>query len=160
MRDLPEGVERVAAFLRAAGAESRLEEFESETATAADAARAVGRDASEIVKSLVCLCDGRPALALIPGDRRADLEKIARAAAASAARVASGEEVRKLTGFPPGAVAPFPQPRIELTLVERTLLAHEAVWVGAGSARHLLVLPTPELVRLTKARPADLVSDL
>ena len=46
MSTWPESVENVAAFLRAAGAEARLEEFDAETATAADAARAVGAEAS------------------------------------------------------------------------------------------------------------------
>jgi Cys-tRNA(Pro)/Cys-tRNA(Cys) deacylase len=156
----PEPVERVAAFLRAAGAEATLEEFESETATADAAARAVGVEAAEIVKSLVCLCDGRPVLALVPGDRRGDLEKIAAAASGKVARVARPDEVTALTGFGPGAVAPFPLPRVKLVLIDRTLLVREALWVGAGSTRHMAVLPTPELVRLARARPADLVSDL
>ena len=160
MDELPAAVERVVAFLRQAGAESRIEEFSEDTATAEAAARAVGRDASEIVKSLVTLCDGKPVLALVPGDRRADTDKVARAAGASSARVARGDEVRAITGFAPGAVAPFPLPKVDVVLIERSLLAHASVWVGAGSARHLAVLPTPELVRLTKARSADLVSEL
>ena len=145
-------------FLRDEGAEARIEEFDSGTATAAEAARAVGCEPSEIVKSLVCLCDGRPVLALIPGDRRADTAKIARAAQAAGARVARPGEVRELTGFEPGAVAPFPVPRGERVFIERTLLAHYFVWIGAGSPRHMAALPTPELVRLTKAAPADLIA--
>jgi prolyl-tRNA editing enzyme YbaK/EbsC (Cys-tRNA(Pro) deacylase) len=156
----PESVENVAAFLRAAGAEARLEEFDAETATAADAARAVGAEASDIVKSLVVLCDGRPVLALVPGDRRGDLAKIARAAGANDARIARADEVRSITGFEPGAVAPFPLPKVERVVVDRALLSKRAVWIGAGSPRHLAVLPAPELVRLSRAIPADLVSDL
>jgi prolyl-tRNA editing enzyme YbaK/EbsC (Cys-tRNA(Pro) deacylase) len=156
----PESVETVAAFLRAAGAEARLEQFDAETATAADAARAVGSEAADIVKSLVVVCDGRPMLALVPGDRRGDLAKIARAAGADEARVARADEVRAITGFEPGAVAPFPLPKVERVLIDRALLARRAVWIGAGSPRHLAVLPSPELLRLTRAIPADLVSDL
>jgi prolyl-tRNA editing enzyme YbaK/EbsC (Cys-tRNA(Pro) deacylase) len=157
MTPWPTEVERVAVFLRKAGAEARIEEFEAETATAADAARACGCDVSEIVKSLIVLCDERPVLALVPGDRRGDLAKIARAAGAGEARVARAREVPVLTGFAPGAVAPFPLARIERTLIDQALLAQEQLWVGAGSTRHMAVLPTRELVRLTKAAPADLV---
>ena len=160
MKAWPDSVESVAAFLRAAGAEARLEEFDAETATAADAARVVGCSASDIVKSLVVLADDRPVLALVPGDRRGDLSKIARAAGATDARVARADEVRTITGFDPGAVAPFPLPRVERVVIDRALLARRAVWIGAGSPRHLAVLPAPELVRLTRAIPADLVSDL
>ena len=129
----PAPVERVAAFLRAAGAEARLEEFSAETATAADAARAVGCDPAEIVKSLVVMCDGRAVIALVPGDRRGDTDKIATAVGAARARIARGDEVRTATGFEPGAVAPFPLQGIEHIVVDRALLLRRAVWVGAGS---------------------------
>ena len=157
MRPWPHEVERVSEFLRAAGAEARIEEFAVETATAADAARAAGCDVSGIVKSLIVLCDERPVLALVPGDRRGDTTKIALAAGSGKARVAHAREVPVLTGFAPGAVAPFPLQRVERALIERVLLAEDELWVGAGSTRHMAVLPTRELVRLTKAAPADLV---
>ncbi|HEX9381633.1 MAG TPA: YbaK/EbsC family protein [Gaiellaceae bacterium] len=160
MHAWPESVEAVAAYLRAAGAEARLEEFEAVTGTASEAARAVGSDPADIVKSLIFVCDGRPVLALVPGDRRADPAKVARAAGAAEARIAGGDEVRSITGFEPGAVAPFPLPRVDRVLGERSLLSRRAVWIGAGSARHLAVLPSPELFRLTRAAPADLVLDL
>jgi len=154
----PESVERVAAFLRAAGAEARIEEFAAETATAAAAAHAAGCEPGEIVKSLVFLCDGRPVIALVPGDRRGDTAKIAHACGAADARIARPNEVRALTGFEPGAVAPFPLTDVDRALIERTLLAKPELWIGAGSPRHMAVLPTPELVRLTKAAPADLIA--
>ena len=157
MGEFPESVERVAAFLLAAGAEARIEELGADTATAAAAAEAVGVDQAAIVKSLVALCDDRPVVALIPGDRRADEGKLASAAGASSVRFARAREVSDLTGFAPGAVAPFPLPRVERVLIEKTLLARDDLWVGAGSTRHLAVLPAAELVRLTKAVPADLV---
>jgi prolyl-tRNA editing enzyme YbaK/EbsC (Cys-tRNA(Pro) deacylase) len=158
MSDWPADVERVSAFLRESGAEARIEEFEEETATAAAAAEAVGCEIGEIVKSLVVLCDDRPVLALVPGDRRGDVSKIARAAGATRGRVAHAREVPALTGFAPGAVAPFPLERVERVLIDRVLLVRDELWVGAGSTRHMAVLPTRELVRLTKAAPADLIS--
>ena len=158
MQPWPAGVERVATFLRTAGAEARIEEFKAETATAADAALAVGCEASDIVKSLVFVCDERPVLALLPGDRRGDTTKIARAAGATQGRVAHAREVTALTGFAPGAVAPFGLDGIQRVLIDRVLLTHDELWVGAGSTRHMAVLPVRELVRLTRAAPADLVA--
>jgi Cys-tRNA(Pro)/Cys-tRNA(Cys) deacylase len=155
----PEPVERVAAFLRTAGAEARLEELESGTATAEDAARAAGCPLAQIVKSIVVVCDQRPVLVLVPGDRRADLEKIAGAAGAAEARIARAAEVEAATGFAPGSVAPFPLPRIKTVLIDRTLLTHDLVWIGAGSPSHLAALPPAELVRLARALPMDAVQD-
>lgn len=152
----PESVERVAAVLRERGAHARIEEFTDGTPTARDAALAVGCELDEIVKSLVLICDGRPVLALLPGDRRADALKIAAAAGTGYARVAKADEVIAATGFEPGAVAPFPAPRVATVLLERTLLRHETVWVGGGSERHLVALAPAELARLTRALPADI----
>ena len=109
------------------------------------------------MKSLVVICDLRPVVALVPGDRRADLDKVARATRAGRARVAGPVEVERLTGFVPGAVAPFPLPRISEVLMERLLLAHETLWVGAGSPAHLAALTPSDLAALTRARTADLV---
>jgi len=152
-------VERVSSFLREAGAEARIEEFSDGTPTAADAAAAVGCELDQIVKSLVLVCDGRPVVALVPGDRRGDPAKVARAAGADSARVASPEEVQEATGFEPGAVAPFPLPRVETVLIERTLLRHRIVWAGAGSAKHMVGLAPVELERLARARPVDVVKE-
>jgi len=153
----PEPVERVAAFLREAGAEARLEEFTRGTPTAEDAAEAAGCDLAQIVKSLVFLCDGRPVVVLVPGDRRADRDKLAAATSTTSARVARPDEVERATGFMPGAVAPFPLPRVGRVFIDRTLLAHDLVWVGAGSPTHLAALRPVELVRLTRAEPVDAV---
>jgi Cys-tRNA(Pro) deacylase len=158
-RGWPEAVERVAAALRKGGVEARIEEFGAGTPTAEDAARAVGCKLGQIVKSLVFDCDGKPFVVLVPGDRRADARKVARAAGCRRAKVAGPDEVRAATGFAPGAVAPFPLPKVDRVLVDRQVLAHERVWIGAGSPRHLATLAPADLVRLAKAEPMDAVSD-
>jgi Cys-tRNA(Pro)/Cys-tRNA(Cys) deacylase len=93
----------------------------------------------------------------VPGDQRGDSTRIAAAAGARKARVAGPEQVLDATGFEPGAVAPFPLRKVQTVLVDRRLLVHEYVWVGAGSHSHIAQLTPGDLVRLTKARTADLV---
>jgi prolyl-tRNA editing enzyme YbaK/EbsC (Cys-tRNA(Pro) deacylase) len=156
----PEAVERVAAFLHEARAEARIEEFPDGTTTARDAARAVGCEPAQIVKSLVFLCDGLPVLVLVPGDRRADPAKVATAVGVAKASVASAQDVERVTGFEPGAVAPFPLPRaVQRVLIDHTLLGTGLVWVGAGSVHHVAGIQPAELVRLTRASPMDVVQD-
>jgi prolyl-tRNA editing enzyme YbaK/EbsC (Cys-tRNA(Pro) deacylase) len=153
----PEPVERVARFLRESGTETRIEQFTEGTPTAAEAARAAGAKLEQIVKSLVFVCDGRYVLALVPGDKRADASKVAAAAGSKRARVAGAPQVLEATGFAPGAVAPFPLRRVDSVLVERRLLVHEHVWIGAGSPQHIAMVAPGDLVRLTHARAADLI---
>ena len=157
MRELPEPVERVAEHVRRHGAEVRIEEFVEGTPTAADAARAVGAKLGQIVKSLVFVCDGRYVVVLVPGDRRADESKIAAAAGASQARVASAKEVLDATGYEAGGVAPFPLPKVDRVFVDRALLAQPRVWIGAGTPRHMAALGPGDLVRLSRAHAMDAV---
>jgi Cys-tRNA(Pro) deacylase len=155
----PEAVERVAAFLRQGGVEGRVEEFAGGTPTAEDAARAVGCQLGQIVKSLVFDCDGSPIVVMVPGDRRADSAKIARAAGCRKAKIAGPDQVRETTGFEPGAVAPFPLPDISKIFVDRQLLVHDRVWIGAGSPSHMATLSPSDLVRLSKAEAMDAVTE-
>jgi prolyl-tRNA editing enzyme YbaK/EbsC (Cys-tRNA(Pro) deacylase) len=155
----PEPVERVAVFLRAAGAESRLEELAGDAASAQAAAEAIGCALDQIVKSLVFVCGARPVLALLPGDRRADPAKVGHAVGAPETRVARPQEVLAATGFAPGAVSPFPPPAGVRVLVERTILSSAVVWVGAGSERHMAMVSPPELVRLTSGTTVDIVQE-
>jgi prolyl-tRNA editing enzyme YbaK/EbsC (Cys-tRNA(Pro) deacylase) len=156
-RTWPEDVERVAAYLREGSVEARVEEFAEPTKTAEDAARAVGCSLGQIVKSLVFDCDDGAIVVLIPGDRRADRQKIAAAAGCGNAKIAGPDRVREVTGFEPGAVAPFPLPNVKAVYVDRNLLGHRVVWIGAGSTRHVAGLTPADLARLSHARPVDAV---
>jgi prolyl-tRNA editing enzyme YbaK/EbsC (Cys-tRNA(Pro) deacylase) len=155
----PEPVRRVLGVLRAAAIESRVEEFHERTLTARDAAMAIGCELGRIVKTLVFICDDGAVLALVPGDRRADEAKVAAAAGSTQARIATPEEVMAATGFAPGAVAPFPQVAVSSALIERTLLVHKQVWIGAGSDSHMAALSAADLADLAEAVPADLVQE-
>jgi Cys-tRNA(Pro) deacylase len=155
----PEPVERVSAALREAGAEARVEEFATGTPTAQDAADAVGCELGQIVKSLVFDCDGRAVLVMVPGDRRADKQKVAAAVGATKARVAGADQVEAATGYPPGGVAPFALRAVDRVLIDKTLLAGATLWVGAGSEQHMAGLPATELVRVARAEQFDITAD-
>jgi prolyl-tRNA editing enzyme YbaK/EbsC (Cys-tRNA(Pro) deacylase) len=155
----PEPVERVSSFLRESGAEARIQEFPEGTPTAQAAAEAAGCDLDQIVKSLVFMCDERPVVALVPGDRRCDPDKVAAAVEASSARVARPPEVEQATGFGPGGVAPFPLPNVDAVLMERSFFRHTIVWAGAGSSQHMVGISPHELGRLSRALALDVVSD-
>jgi prolyl-tRNA editing enzyme YbaK/EbsC (Cys-tRNA(Pro) deacylase) len=149
----------VSSFLRESGVEARIHEFPDGTASAQDAADAVGCELGQIVKSLVFVCDEQPVVALVPGDRRGDPDKVARAVDASAARVAQAQEVEDVTGFAPGAVAPFPLPKVATVLMDRALYHHDIVWAGAGSHNHVMGISPADLGRLARVRPMDVAAE-
>ena len=131
----PTEVERVAAPLRAANVEARLEELApGEAAFPGAAARAVAYD-----------CDGRIVVALVPAEREPDEAKVAVAAGCRpSARIA-----------PP----PFPFGGAARVVVEQRLLTAETVWLEAGSPRHVLGLDPGVLAQLTHGTPADLTEE-
>ncbi len=93
------------------------------TRTAEDAARAVGCDVAQIVKSLVfdlVGADGHvtPVIALVSGANRLDEAKLAAAAGADHAARVDADRVREVTGFPIGGVPPFGHPRPVRTFVD------------------------------------------
>jgi prolyl-tRNA editing enzyme YbaK/EbsC (Cys-tRNA(Pro) deacylase) len=51
-------------------------------------------------------------------------------------------------------------PHVHAVFIDRSLLQHRLVWIGAGSPRHMAALPPPELVRLAQAKPVDAVESL
>jgi prolyl-tRNA editing enzyme YbaK/EbsC (Cys-tRNA(Pro) deacylase) len=155
----PEAVERVSEAFRAAGAEARIEEFADGTPTAEAAAAAVGCELGQIVKSLLFDCDGAWVLILVPGDRRADAAKVARATSSNRARVAGAAQVRDVTGYEVGAVAPVALARVSRVLLDARIPTQGTLWVGAGSPRHMAGLPASELARVTRAEVVDVAED-
>jgi prolyl-tRNA editing enzyme YbaK/EbsC (Cys-tRNA(Pro) deacylase) len=158
-RELPETVSRVARFLAESRAEARLQELRTATASAEQAASAIGCRLDEIVKSLLFLCDGEPVLVLVPGSRRVDLTKVTSAVGARTTRIAPPAVAREVTGFDVGGIAPLPPARVRAVLADRSLLSSPTVWIGAGSDRHMAAIAPAELVRLAHAETVDLCQE-
>ena len=149
-------VTRVTDAARLAGLEIAVERFPEGTRTAADAARAVGCDVAQIVKSLVFVAGERPVLALVSGINRVDLDKLARALGTDAARRADGDEAREATGFAIGGVPPFGHDRPVTVVVDRDLMAHERLWAAAGMPDAVFPITPEDLLRVSGGTVADL----
>jgi prolyl-tRNA editing enzyme YbaK/EbsC (Cys-tRNA(Pro) deacylase) len=147
-------IDRFLAAARALGLEPDVHRFPEGTKTAEDAARAIGCDVAQIVKSLVLTADGRPLLALTSGAHRADTARLAELAGARGVRRATPEEARAATGFAVGGTPPFGHPRPVRAFCDRTLLAHEVVWAAAGTPDSVFSITPDDLVRVTGATVA------
>ena len=123
---------RVVDAAAAAGLPIEVQRFPEGTRTAADAARAVGCDVAQIVKSLVFMADGEPVLALVSGADRLDPQLLATVIGASVLRRADGDEARAATGFAIGGVPPIGHARPITVLIDEHLLTHDVVWAAAG----------------------------
>lgn len=152
-------VDRVVAAARAAGLELEIQRFPDGTRTAADAARAVGCEVSQIVKSLVFVADGDPVVALVSGANRADLGRLAEAVGAERVRRADGDEARAATGYAIGGVPPFGHTRPLDVVVDAALMTHPQIWAAAGLPDAVFAIAPDDLVRVSHGRVAELAED-
>lgn len=149
-------VARVIEAAAAAGLEIDVDRFPAGTRTADDAARAVGCDVGQIVKSLVFIADGSALIALVSGANRVDPAKLASTVGAEGVRRADGDEARSATGVAIGGVPPFGHIRPVAVVVDRDLLEHDRVWASAGLPDAVFAIQPDALVRVSGGRVADL----
>ena len=153
---MSKAIERFLEAARVLGHPVEVRRFPEGTKTAEDAARAIGCEVGQIVKSLVFVADDRPVLALTSGANRVDTARLAAAMAASSARRASPEEARAATGFAVGGTPPFGHPERVQTFLDRDLLGYEEVWAAAGTPDSVFRTTPGELRRTALAEVADL----
>ena len=142
-------LERFGEAARVLGLHPNVHRFPEGTKTALDAARAIGCDVGQIVKSLVFMADEKPVLALTSGANRVDIDALAALAGATGVRRASPEEARSATGFAVGGTPPFGHPDRVMTFVDRDLLQYREVWAAAGTPDAVFPMSPAELVRLS-----------
>jgi Cys-tRNA(Pro) deacylase len=149
-------VDRVSAAAARAGLELEVRRFPEETRTAADAARAIGCEVAQIVKSLVFMADEAPVVALVSGANLADTDALARELGSGGVRRASGREARDATGFAIGGVPPIGHDRELPVIVDRDLTTHDVVWAAAGLPDTVFPITPEDLVRASGGRVADI----
>lgn len=144
------------------GVQLQIVSFDESTHTAEDAARAVGAEVGQIVKSLVFVAetdDGpRPCLVLVSGANRVDVALLAAVLSEPRMRRATAEEAHELTGFSIGGIPPFGHPRSIRTVMDPDLGRFELVWAAAGSANTVFAVSPQTLRVLSNAMVAPVAS--
>jgi len=149
-------VDRVQEFLQATGLDTRVVQLDKSTRTAQMAADAIGTELGSIVKSLVFVADGAIILALVAGDRRADLAKLGQASQTGQIRIANADEVREKTGYAIGGVPPVAHKDTIPTLIDQSLGRFKTVYAAAGSPRAIFAIEFTTLTELTQGRLVDI----
>jgi prolyl-tRNA editing enzyme YbaK/EbsC (Cys-tRNA(Pro) deacylase) len=147
-------IDRFTEAAEALGLHPQVRRFPAGTKTASDAARAIGCDVAQIVKSLVFMADDRPVLALTSGANRVDSAALAAACGAGEVRRATPEEARAATGFAVGGTPPFGHTQRVRTFLDEDLLVLGEVWAAAGTPDSVFPLTPGELLGHSGARPA------
>ena len=148
-------IERVRASLAEHGLDHlTVREFAASTATASDAAAAIGTTVGRIVKSLVFMAADQAVLVLASGPNRVDVAKVSQLLGTPITR-ANADQVRALTGFAIGGVPPVGHAQRLTTLVDRDLLQYDEVWAAAGTPNAVFAIAPTDLVRIADGLVED-----
>jgi Cys-tRNA(Pro) deacylase len=153
------GVADFVQYCKDNGLDINVVELDRSTRTAQLAAEAIGTELGSIVKSLVFLADGRSALVLVAGDRRADTKKLARVLEAKKVKIADADTVRAKTGFAIGGVPPVGHHTPLPTIIDRSLGRFETVYAAAGSPNAVFPIAYDMLLQVTAGQVADVTED-
>jgi prolyl-tRNA editing enzyme YbaK/EbsC (Cys-tRNA(Pro) deacylase) len=148
-------VNRFENWLATADAGVTVRSFPTGTRTATDAARAVGCELGQIVKSLVFVAGGKPVVVLVSGANRLDETKLAGVAGRPVAKADAGI-ARTATGYSIGGVPPFGHATDVRVFMDRDLLDHAVVWAAAGRPDSVFEIEPDRLRELSKATVFDL----
>jgi len=141
--------------------ELRPYEADPDDLTAISVARKIGFPPEQVFKTLLAHTNaGDHVFAVIPGDAELDLKKLAHAAGAKKAELASLKEVEPLTGYIRGGVTvmgakkPFP------AFADETIELFDQISVSAGQRGLQLLLAPSDYLRAANATLADLTKGL
>lgn len=147
-------------FMQAQAVAGQILRLRIPTPTVETAARAVGSNPDQIVKSILFLVEDQPVLAITCGQAYVERRAIARLYGVGRKRVklASPEVVHQVTGYVVGAMPPFGHRQPLPTLMDVHVLELPEVFAGGGAENALLRLSPQEIVRVTKARLVNLIA--
>lgn len=128
-----------------------------DTVHTVDASRESGIELGKITKNLVSrTSNGDYVLLIVPGDRRVDLRKAAKALNSSNVKLLSFEEAEAISGYPPGATPSVHHKTPLKVVLDGFLMNHETLFCGGGSRERLLELKTKDVLALDGAVVADI----
>ena len=136
--------------------------FAESTATAPEAAAAIGTELGTIVKSLCFMVDGEPVVMLVAGDRRVDTRKIAALyeVGRKKVKIANFEATIEATGYAPGGVPPVGHIQELPVLIDQSLTRYELVYGAAGSPNAIFPIAFETLIEVTGGQVADIAEDV
>jgi prolyl-tRNA editing enzyme YbaK/EbsC (Cys-tRNA(Pro) deacylase) len=128
------------------------------TPTVEAAARAIGVEPRQIVKSVIFTVPEEAVLTISCGDQLVERRVIASLYGISRKRVklAPPQVVLDLTGFAVGTVPPFGHRRQLRTLLDPRVLTFDEIFAGGGTHHALVRLDPQDIVRITQAEIIDL----
>ncbi|MBR41609.1 MAG: prolyl-tRNA editing protein [Acidiferrobacter sp.] len=130
-------------------------EFDQPTASAAQAAEAIGCAIGQIAKSLVFADgEGGPVLVIASGASQVDEAKVSQILGTRIHRADAGF-VKRATGFSIGGVPPVGHPSQLTVVLDQTLQDFQEIWAAGGTPTSVFCLTPSQLVSITNGSYYD-----
>jgi len=148
--ELSQSAKKVQEALKTFGLTCQVVEMQETTRSAEDAARAIGCDVAQIVKSL--LFQGKktkkPILVVASGVNRVNTKAL-REILSEPVKMAGADFVRTTTGYAIGGVPPLGHSQKLETFIDEDLLKQEEIWAAAGTPNTMFKLTPQDLQKIT-----------
>ena len=136
--------EKIKKFIQDNNIEAEHLSFKQSCHSVEEAARAANITREDFIKN-ICLIDsqGNLIVAIVKGEDKASMKRVAKALNIEKPRLATPEEILEKTGYPCGGVSSFGyQAKF---LIDPRVMEKEIVYTGGGSETSLIKIPTKEL---------------
>ena len=133
--------------------------YPSDLRDAEEVARALNLPADRVFKTLVVSRSGpgKHILALVPANRQLDLKKLAKVVGEKKLKMASQRDAEKLTGLQVGGISALALVNRGFEVyLDRTAESQAEIVVSAGERGQQIQLAAADLVKVTRARYADI----
>ena len=152
-----EPVKRVKDFLNKFNSDLSITTLDTSAKTALEAASSLGCNVGAIVKSLLFRTDKKFLLCLVAGDKRASLIKIKKILNIKDASMASAEEVKSVTGFTIGGVAPIGHLNRLDVFIDNSLEKFEDLYAAAGHPNCVFKISFKNLQKITNGSIKEII---
>ena len=151
-----ETVKRVQLSIKKFNSKLEVLVLSSTARTAKDAANSLNCEVGAIVKSLLFKAEGSFLICLIAGDRRCSLNKLKKILQKKDVAMADADEVKNITGFSIGGVAPVAHTTKLNILIDKSLNRFKHIYAAAGHPNCVFKINYEELIKITNGSEKEI----
>mgnify|MGYP000751758216 FL=1 len=152
-----EPVKRVHEFITKFDPNLKVLVLDTTARTAKDAATLLKCEVGAIVKSLLFRADETFLICLIAGDKRCSLNKLKKIVEKKDVCMANANEVKSITGFSIGGVAPIAHSSQLNILIDQSLGRFQNVFAAAGHPNSIFKINFDQLIQMTKGEVKKII---
>ena len=152
-----EPVKRVQSVLSDFDTTKKIIVLNTSARTALEAASSLGCEVGSIIKSLLFKAENSFILCLVAGDKKASLNKIKKAFNIKDLSMASADDVKNITGYTIGGVAPIGHLNKIDILIDNSLERFTSLFAAAGHPNCVFKISFIDLQKITNGSTKDII---